>query len=71
MSALLRELSYTTRLVSVEDTPELPAEALRDHGRDTRSLYTDMDTTEITAASFTPAAAIRTALRLGNRALAV
>ena len=71
LGALLWELPHTTRLVSVEDTPELPVEALREHGRDIQPLYTETDTTGITGATFTPTAALRTALRLGNGALAI
>ena len=71
LGALLWELPHTTRLVSVEDTPELPVEALRNHGRDVQPLYTETDATGITAAAFTPTAALRTALRLGNGALAI
>jgi type IV secretory pathway ATPase VirB11/archaellum biosynthesis ATPase len=67
LSALLWELPATTRLVTVEDTPELPAEALRDAGRDVQALHTDL----ADDGSFSPTDAVRTALRLGDGALVV
>jgi type IV secretory pathway ATPase VirB11/archaellum biosynthesis ATPase len=67
LSALLWELPATTRLVTVEDTPELPAEALRDAGRDVQALHTNL----ADDGSFSPTDAVRTALRLGDGALVV
>lgn len=65
LSALLWELRPETRLISVEDTPELPLERLRDAGRDVQRLSVG-DGPELTATD-----AVRTALRLGDGALVV
>ncbi|ELZ27205.1 ATPase, type iv secretory pathway virb11 component like protein [Halogeometricum pallidum JCM 14848] len=67
LSALLWELPASTRLVTVEDTPELPVDALRDGGRDVQALRTELGE----ASSFSPTDAVRTALRLGDGALVV
>lgn len=68
LAALLWELPPGTRTVVVEDTPELPATALRAAGRDVQALRVadEADTHEVTAAE-----ALRTALRLGESALVV
>ncbi|SFR37703.1 type II/IV secretion system ATPase subunit [Halogeometricum limi] len=67
LGALLWELPRDTRLVSIEDTPELPVDALRDGGRDVQPLHTDLGAD----GSFSPTEALRTALRLGDGALVV
>ncbi|MFB6092277.1 MAG: ATPase, T2SS/T4P/T4SS family [Haloquadratum sp.] len=80
LGALLWELPPSTRLVSIEDTPELPVSALRDRGRDVQALRTaagaaggsgtgPADGQE--SGAFTPTDALRSALRLGDGALAV
>lgn len=66
-SALLWELPATTRLLAIEDTPELPVRALQDAGRDVQRLEAASDPD----ATVDPATALRTALRFGNGALAV
>jgi type IV secretory pathway ATPase VirB11/archaellum biosynthesis ATPase len=66
LGALLWELPAATRLVTIEDTPELPVEALAARGRDVQPLYTDD-----AERGLAPSAALRTALRLGEGALAV
>jgi type IV secretory pathway ATPase VirB11/archaellum biosynthesis ATPase len=65
LGALLWELSPDTRTVAVEDTPELPIDALRTAGRDVQPLRTDPGE----GPAPTPTAALRTALRLGEGAL--
>ena len=65
LAALLRELPPDVRTVLVEDTPELPAEALGEAGRDVQRLRVG-DGPELT-----PTEAVRTALRLGGGALVV
>ncbi|ADQ68023.1 ATPase, type iv secretory pathway virb11 component like protein [Halogeometricum borinquense DSM 11551] len=67
LGSLLWELPAATRLVTVEDTPELPVAALRDGGRDVQPLHTDLGED----GSFSPTDAVRTALRLGDGALVV
>ncbi|PSP99386.1 type II secretion protein [Halobacteriales archaeon QS_4_70_19] len=67
LGALLWELPATTRTVIVEDTPELPTAALRDAGRDVQPLRVGTGDTD----ELEPAAALRTALRLGESALVV
>ncbi|MFB6252261.1 MAG: ATPase, T2SS/T4P/T4SS family [Halobellus sp.] len=75
LTALLWELPPATRLVSIEDTPELPVASLRERGRDVQSLYTEPGGRDPTAGpgggSFQPTDALRSALRLGDGALAV
>jgi flagellar protein FlaI len=67
LGALLWEIPREVRTVLIEDTPELPASSLRDDSRDVQALRTargegpSVDATE----------ALRTALRLGEGALAV
>lgn len=66
LGALLWELSPTVRAVVIEDTPELPVGKLQDAGRDVQALLVGDHGGEVS-----PAAALRTALRLGDGALAV
>jgi len=67
LGALLWELPREVRTILIEDTPELPASSLQAVGRDVQALRTttgegpSVDATE----------ALRTALRLGEGALAV
>lgn len=65
LGALLWALPRDARLVVLEDTPELPVDGLRADGRDVQALRTDR------GRGTDPAAALRTALRLGDGALAV
>ena len=76
LGALLWELPEATRVVTIEDTPELPVASLREYGRDVQALHTDTGGTVAPAdgsadRSFRPAEALRAALRLGDGALAV
>lgn len=66
LGALLWELPRETRTVLVEDTPELPVDALQAAGRDVQAL-------RVGDGGATPSAtdAVRTALRLGEGALVV
>ncbi|PSP21098.1 type II secretion protein [Halobacteriales archaeon QH_10_65_19] len=66
LGALVWELPPTVRTVIIEDTPELPVGPLQAAGRDVQALRTSADGDELS-----PAAALRTALRLGNGALIV
>jgi type IV secretory pathway ATPase VirB11/archaellum biosynthesis ATPase len=76
LGALLWELPESTRVVTIEDTPELPVETLRDHDRDVQALHTDANGTAASGGgsagrSISPARALRSALRLGEGALVV
>ncbi|MEF8831082.1 MAG: ATPase, T2SS/T4P/T4SS family [Halobacteriales archaeon] len=65
LDALLWELVPATRVVIIEDTPELSVEALQRYGRDVQALR--MTTGE--EAGLTPVEGLRTALRFGDGAL--
>ncbi|MFB6069610.1 MAG: ATPase, T2SS/T4P/T4SS family [Halanaeroarchaeum sp.] len=66
-SALLWELPTDARVLAIEDTPELPIDAIQGAGRDAQRLHASTDD----GADLTPAEALRTALRLGDGALVV
>ncbi|MEE6211225.1 type II/IV secretion system ATPase subunit [Salarchaeum sp. III] len=68
LGALLWELPADTRAVVIEDAPELPVLGLQNAGRDVQALRAtaDGDGAEVSTAD-----ALRTALRLGEGALAV
>jgi type IV secretory pathway ATPase VirB11/archaellum biosynthesis ATPase len=63
LGALCFELPAATRTVVIEDTPELPVEALRTAGRDVQAVRA--------SEAFGHDEALRTALRLGEGALVV
>ena len=65
LGSLLWELDARTRAVLIEDTPELPADALAEAGRDVQRLRVGEGT------ELAPSEAVRTALRLGGGALVV
>lgn len=66
LASLLWEIPETVRTILIEDTPELPADALRDDERDVQALRaSDAD------AELGPAETLRAALRLGGGALVV
>ena len=66
LSALLWEVPAETRSVVIEDTPELPVDALQSGGRDVQALRSSIGDT-----GTDPTEALRTALRLGSGALVV
>jgi type IV secretory pathway ATPase VirB11/archaellum biosynthesis ATPase len=68
LGATLWTLAPATRLVTIEDTPELPVRALRAADRDVQALYASDDAA---GASVSMPDALRTALRLGDGAIAV
>ena len=68
LSALLRAVPADARTVVIEDAPELPVSALQSEGRDVQALRA---TAEGDGAAVSTADALRTALRLGESALAV
>ncbi|GAB7092093.1 hypothetical protein JCM18237_23640 [Halorubrum luteum] len=65
LGSLLWELDAGTRTILIEDTPELPADALVTAGRDVQRLRVGE------GAELPPSEAVRTALRLGGGALVV
>ena len=65
LGALLWELPPAVRTVTIEDAPELPVESLQQQGREVQALRAATDD------DFSPADALRTALRLGDGAIAV
>ncbi|WP_066412257.1 ATPase, T2SS/T4P/T4SS family [Halorubrum aethiopicum] len=65
LGSLLWELPPDARSILIEDTPELPADALADADRDVQRLRVG------DGAEPTPTEAVRTALRLGGGALVV
>ena len=65
LGSLLWELPAETRTIAVEDTPELPVDALADAGRDVQRLRVG------DGAELSPADAVRTALRMGGGAISV
>ena len=67
LGALLWELPHEVRTILIEDTPELPASSLQSDGRDVQALRTARGEGPSVDAS----EALRTALRLGEGALAV
>ncbi len=67
LGALLWEVPPATRTVVVEDTPELPVERAQASGRDCQTLAVQRGD----GPGLAPAAALRTALRLGEGALVI
>ncbi|WP_435094690.1 ATPase, T2SS/T4P/T4SS family [Halorubrum sp. N11] len=65
LGSLLWELPAETRSILIEDTPELPAEAVTATGRDIQRLRVG------DGAEPSPSEAVRTALRLGGGAIVV
>ncbi|GAA0723338.1 type IV secretory pathway ATPase VirB11/archaellum biosynthesis ATPase [Halorubrum trapanicum] len=65
LGSLLWELPAQTRAIAIEDTPELPVDALADAGRDVQRLRVG------DGAELAPADAVRTALRMGGGAISV
>ncbi|WP_144924882.1 ATPase, T2SS/T4P/T4SS family [Halorubrum salsamenti] len=65
LGSLLWELPAETRSILIEDTPELPAEAVTAAGRDVQRLRVGG------GAEPSPSEAVRTALRLGGGAIVV
>ncbi|WP_121822209.1 type II/IV secretion system ATPase subunit [Halostella salina] len=65
LGALLWEYPAQTRIVAIEDTPELPTAALCSAGRDVQPVRTTLDD----GPGITPTEALRTALRLGEGGL--
>ena len=65
LSALLWELPPAVRTITIEDAPELPVDPLQTQGREVQALRAAGED------GFSPTEALRTALRLGDGAIAV
>jgi type IV secretory pathway ATPase VirB11/archaellum biosynthesis ATPase len=65
LGALLWELPPSVRTLTIEDSPELPVAPLQEQGREVQALRASTDD------DFSPSEALRTALRLGDGAIAV
>lgn len=65
LGSLLWELPQSVRTITIEDTPELPIDALQAHDRDVQQLQTSLDD----GPGIDPTEALQTALRLGESAL--
>ncbi len=65
LGAFLWELSPAVRTLTIEDSPELPVAPLQEQGREVQALRASTDD------DFSPTEALRTALRLGDGAIAV
>ncbi len=68
LGALLWELRDGVRVITIEDTPELPVGAYQDAGRDVQRLYASAEDDDNEPC---PTDCLRTALRLGEGALVV
>jgi len=64
--AAMFALPAETRVITIEDTPELPVRSLRQAGRDVQPLHADP-----ASRTHTPTDAVRAALRLGDSALII
>ncbi len=69
LTALLLEIPQRYRILTIEDTPELPVQQLQDHGYKLQSLITRSIATHATSLEIDPTDALRTALRLGESVL--
>ncbi|WP_340100824.1 ATPase, T2SS/T4P/T4SS family [Salinibaculum salinum] len=65
LGALLWEIPPSVRTLTIEDSPELPVAPLQEQGREVQPLRASTDD------DFSPTEALRTALRLGDGAIAV
>lgn len=68
LTALLMEIPQRTRILTIEDTPEIPVETLQGLGWRLQGLRTQ-GSVGGSSAEVTPETALRAALRLGNSAL--
>lgn len=64
--AAMTALPAATRIITIEDTPELPVQSLREAARDVQPLHADPAST-----THSPTDAVRAALRLGDSALII
>jgi len=69
LSALILEIPQRFRILTIEDTSEIPVEILQKHGYKIQSLITKSISSGSNSAEINPTDALRTALRLGESVL--
>jgi len=69
LSALILEIPQRFRILTIEDTPEIPVENLQSYGYKMQSLITRSISAGNTTTEVSPTDALRTALRLGESVL--
>ena len=69
LSALILEIPQRFRILTIEDTPEIPIEDLQSYGYKIQSLITKSISSGSTTTEVSPTDALRTALRLGESVL--
>ncbi len=71
LSALLLEIPQRFRILTIEDTPEIPVGELQRSGYKIQSLITKSFTATSNSSEVSPVDALRTALRLGESVLVI
>lgn len=71
LSSLILEIPQRYRILTIEDTPEIPVEQLQSLGYKIQSLITQPVTAIESKSGITPEKALRTALRLGESVLII
>lgn len=71
LSSLILEIPQRYRILTLEDTPEIPVEQLQSLGYKIQSLITQPITSIESRSGITPEKALRTALRLGESVLII
>lgn len=69
LGALMLEIPQRFRILTIEDTPEVPVEFLQQIGYKIQSLITKSISSSSASTEITPSDALRTALRLGESVL--
>jgi len=69
LNALLLEIPQRFRILTIEDTSEIPVEKLQNHGYKIQSLITKSIGSSSESTEISPTDALRTALRLGESVL--
>ncbi len=69
LNALMLEIPQRFRVLTIEDTPEIPVEILQNHGYKIQSLITKSIGASKASTEISPTEALRTALRLGESVL--
>ncbi len=69
LGSLVLEIPQRFRILSIEDTPEIPIDDLQKYGYKMQSLITKSISSGVSSAEVSPTDALRTALRLGESVL--